>query len=355
MAAVDQKLPGMPDGIPELPAGLDFIRVLGYGATGFVVLARQASLNRLVAVKTIGSSPAADTVRRLDREARILASLAHPSILPVYFLRNTGAHLFLVMEYLPGGDLTDQLGRNLLDYPRKLQVLFDVADALRHASAAGVTHRDLKPSNILFRHDGRAVLGDFGLARMSLRTNDFKTVSGMITGTPRYLAPEQSLHPDSADPRIDSYSFGVLAYQLVTGQWPYHASTLAGILQAHVSSQPTPPNNFDPNIPAKVCRALLRALEKDPTLRATPDALCTALGRNCTDPGIGVATFGVADRGRHQLPPGPAGSTPSDTVEHWIQPPIYLAPHRSRRRAIAGITVGVLLVLVLTVYLLWLR
>ncbi len=345
----------LPDGFPALPAGLEYIKVLGRGATGLVLLARQTSLDRLVAVKSIGSSPSADTIRRLEREARVLATLKHPSVVPVYVMRASGAHLFLVMEYLPGGDLDDQLKRNVLDGPRIRQVLFDVADALTFAAAAGVTHRDVKPSNILFRDNGQAVLGDFGLARMSQRTSDFHTVSGMITGTPRYLAPEQILNPDSADPRIDSYAFGILAYQLLTGNWPYSATTLAGILDSHVAQAPLPPDHWVPQFPAAVSQVLLQALDKDPARRATPSQVCAALGRVGAEPATRSATSESAALRPSTARPDLAPPDVLDPANRWIQPPIYLAPTRSVRSLVLAIGLAVIIGLIVGGYLLWSR
>lgn len=360
----------------DLPAGFAFVRVLGYGANGIVVLARQLALDRLVAVKTIRVITASADVERLRREARVLAALRHPNILPVFQLHEGPASLSLVMKHQPRGDLGAAAAT--LTGSEVVDALRDVAAALAAAHQQGIVHRDVKPANVLLDENGRAVLADFGLARLPRDPHAFRTVGSVVTGTPLYLAPEQILQPQLEAPSIDHYAFGVLAYQLVTGRWPYPPPTWHSVNESHLHASPVPAHEVLPGLPASVTAALSRLLDKNPRRRGRPEQLLGALdglardrwdalipGRAAvldaaapatelgTEQGPPALAAGTADLGLERPPLAAGRSEPATTLQvadgppSWVVPPVY-RPARGRllgfRLAIAvlGIILGVL-------------
>lgn len=244
----------------------EYQRQLGVGGGGLVLLARHRPLDRLVAIKTISTAHADEAARaRLRREARALATLAHPSILEVYRLIDGGSSLALICEYLPGGNLDDALTRETLTGSAVVDSLCHLADALLAAHASGIVHRDVKPANVLLDGAGRTVLADFGLARIR---GEFRTEHGLSTGTPLYMSPEQILTPEVERPSMDVYSFGILAYRALTGSLPFQASSFVDLIDAHLTRQPERPSGIRNDFPAEVCAVLLGLLEKDPANRA---------------------------------------------------------------------------------------
>ena len=266
--------------MPTSPSWLgdefELIRVLGRGANGWVALARHRPLDRLVAVKTI-EGVTGPAVARIQREGQLLATLRRPTIVTVYQLRVTDDAVSVVMEYLPGGDLETALATGELDAATALSVLTQVADALTVAHAAGIVHRDLKPANVLLDGQGRAVLADFGLARLPGAPTVFRTSAATVTGTPQFMAPEQIVRPDAATPALDAYAFGMLSYRLLTGAYPFAAPTVADLYRHHLASPPAPPWVLRPGFPPAAAHAILQALSKDPAARLPPDRLAAAL------------------------------------------------------------------------------
>src|SRR5437763_14593239 len=172
----------------QLP-GYETVRELGQGAMGSVRLARQVATGRHVAVKRVVGGAASqdpESVLRFEREARLLATLDHPGIVKVHELLMAGGDLFLVMEYVPGGDLRRLLAADPPSPEEAVRHLVAVAAALDHAHRRGVVHRDVKPSNVLVREDGILKLGDFGVARLLER----QARLAARRGTPAYMAPE---------------------------------------------------------------------------------------------------------------------------------------------------------------------
>jgi serine/threonine protein kinase len=178
----------MPDA-GSLPVGYEFVRLLGAGGTGWVALAHHAELDRVVAIKTIHAEVRDDdSIGRLRREGKVIASMRHPNVVSVYELLVSSGGISLVMEYVSGGDLRQALDGGSLTGSHAVQVLCDVAAALEHAAGRGIVHRDVKPANVLLDADGRAKLADFGLARLPRSAGVFRTISGSAAGTPMYGA-----------------------------------------------------------------------------------------------------------------------------------------------------------------------
>ena len=312
----------MPDIDDWLGDEYQILRILGRGANGSVVLARHRPLDRLVAVKSIsGTALLGAAADRIQREARILASLHRPTIVAVYQLLVRPGALSIVMEYLPGGDLERVLAEGELDTSTAISVLTQVADALSAASAAGVVHRDVKPANVLLDGRGRAVLADFGLARFPGSSTMFRTSAGQLTGTPQFMAPEQIKNPGAAAGAIDAYAFGVLAYRLLTGGYPFSAGTVADLYEAHRSGVPIPAQRLRPGFPRAAERWLLEALAKDPARRPGPDRLAAMLA------GVPVPAWdAAAPIAGLSNPPDATGVDPEETVV--VEPTGWSPPSR---------------------------
>jgi serine/threonine-protein kinase PpkA len=216
----------------EIP-GFQILRELGQGGMARVYLAVQQKFGRTVALKVVDGDLAAQAAFRQSflREARIHAQLTHPNIVQVY---DVGAHadlLYLVMEYVGGGDLTRRLERGMR-IENLLRVVREIGQALDFAHGRGFVHRDIKPENVLFREDGSAVLSDFGIARAIDSTPSIDR-SGTVLGTPQYMSPEQAAG-HALDGRSDLYSLGVLFYRVLTGEVPYEADTPVGLGVKHL-------------------------------------------------------------------------------------------------------------------------
>lgn len=235
------------------------------GGMAIVYRAYQPTLGREVALKVLSRSLAEEEgfMQRFANEARILAQLDHPNVLPVYDFGTVQEVTYIVSPLIASGTLADQLDHGPIDVVRAVGYLVQVADALHHAHAAGITHRDLKPSNILIHPDGRAILGDFGLSRTA--EGSALTLHGFAVGTPGYMAPEQALG-DPVDARSDIYGLGVIAFEVLTGSRPYSggARTLVqSTMQAAIPSA----HERNPELPVEVDSVIARAMAKDPAER----------------------------------------------------------------------------------------
>ena len=214
--------------------GIKIDKQLGIGGMARVFLASQTQFGRRVAVKFV-SPPSPDDAPLRERflaEARINAQLTHTNIVQVYDFGTTGAGLYLVMEYLPGGDLTSRL-RGGLHIEALLEVIKDMGRALDFAHSRGIIHRDIKPENILFRDDHTAVLTDFGIAQVVSHDNTPAGRPGTVVGTPEYMSPEQAAGR-TLDGRSDLYSLGIVLYRMLTGDVPFNADTAVAVGVKHL-------------------------------------------------------------------------------------------------------------------------
>jgi hypothetical protein len=250
---------GLGAGGSDLPgiAGLEILGTLGRGGMGTVYLARQAGLDREVAVKVVTTRAARDGhfLERLEREARTMARLSHPNLVVAHdFLRSGEDTAAIVMEYIPGGNLRERIERCRRGLPLHDALRWgrEVASALAVAHAAGIVHRDLKPENVLIDPAGAARVSDFGVAASTDELATRLTVTGTTVGTLDYMPPERFHHAD-ADVRGDVYSLGVMLYEMLTGSVPR-------------GSFP-PPRKLREEVPAGVSRAIMRALQADPAER----------------------------------------------------------------------------------------
>jgi eukaryotic-like serine/threonine-protein kinase len=236
---------------------------------GTVYRAYDSRLRRWVALKImhadLGLRPG--FVDRFIREAQVAAMLEHPNIVTVYDIEPVGDSIQMVMSWIEGEDLQRVLEREgALAPDRAARLLDQMAAALDHAHLRDhpVLHRDIKPSNIMIGPNERAILTDFGIARL---IGDVSlTQTGQMVGTPAFMAPEV-VQGVEADARADVYALGVVLYQMLTGQAPFRAETPLALLHAHVHTPPPAPRTVVPGLPPPVDQVLLRALAKDPAAR----------------------------------------------------------------------------------------
>jgi serine/threonine protein kinase len=269
---------------PRIP-GYEILEMLGRGGMGVVYKARQLSLSRLCALKTIGGAgEAAARWRRLLREeAQLTAGLSHPHIVQIYDLGEHAGLVYIAMEYVGGGTLLDVLRDGPPPPRRSAELLAPAAEALGLVHQRGLVHRDVKPSNLLLTPEGRAKVSDFGLARRVGRgvgpdaaevpdappgaadapEAEFHTHAGEIVGTPSYMAPEQAAgRLELLGPAADVWSLGATLYHLLTGRPPFQGATPLETLIKVEHEEPTPPGKLRPDVPPALEAICLKCLRK---------------------------------------------------------------------------------------------
>jgi len=241
---------------------------LGKGGMGSVFLAHDMALEREVAIKVLPPDVAQDhqVVRRFQQEAKTAAKLDHPNIIPIYRVESEGGLNYFVMKYIAGTSLEDLLEKKeplaIADIQR---ILWEASCALGHAHQRGVVHRDVKPANIMFDHDGRVMLTDFGISKALQAATGF-TATGMIIGTPHYMAPEQAKgHP--VDGRADQYSLGVVGYRMITAELPFSGDSVHTVLYKQIYEEAPLASSKNAAVPPFLATAVARAMSKDPDLR----------------------------------------------------------------------------------------
>ena len=256
----------------------DFI---GQGAMGLVDRAYHAQLERTGAIKVMQAiSPDADTVARFRHEAQAIARMRHPNIVDVYDFGEFEGTPYMIVEYVPGGSLAGRMAQGRLDRATALKYLRGIAAGLDYAHAHGVVHRDVKPANVLLTAEDSPVLADFGLAKL-LQGSSLRSMTGVTTGTPAYMAPEQ-VTGSKVGPASDRYSLATIAYEMLTGVIPFEGEALMELLYAQVHREPVPPSARHPELGPRVDAVIMRGLAKDPAARwesctAFVDALAAAL------------------------------------------------------------------------------
>ncbi|HET7649447.1 MAG TPA: serine/threonine-protein kinase [Gammaproteobacteria bacterium] len=244
---------------------------LGKGAMGVVYLGRDPKINRVVAIKTMALSQEfeADELeevkQRFFREAETAGRLNHPNIVTIYDAGEEHDLAYIAMEFLKGKDLTGHIKPNtLLPAARVMDIVSHAAEALDYAHKQNVVHRDIKPANIMYEEDTGAIkLTDFGIARI---TDSSKTKTGMVLGTPSYMSPEQ-LSGKKVDGRSDLFSLGVTLYQMLSGQLPFQADSMATLMFKIANEPHAPITTLRPELPAVIDAIVNKALQKDPAQR----------------------------------------------------------------------------------------
>jgi eukaryotic-like serine/threonine-protein kinase len=249
-------------------------RRLGRGGMSEVYLAYDELMHRDIAIKVVSSSHV-EYIERFQREAMAIANLHHNHILPAFDYGEQEPWHYLVMPYIEHETLSERLEkRGHLSLEEAGEMLQQIASGLEYAHEHGILHRDIKPSNILLRDDHHAYLADFGIAKAINETGRV-TQTGVLLGTPEYMAPELADGPASRS--SDLYALGMLLYQMVTGELPFTGNTGLAVYMKQVHERPIPPSRFNPTIPQDVEQVILRALDKDPRRRyQTPHALAHA-------------------------------------------------------------------------------
>jgi tRNA A-37 threonylcarbamoyl transferase component Bud32 len=240
---------------------------LGKGGMAEVYRATDTKLARTVAVKVILEKHAVEEhfLERFLREARLVASLEHPNILPVYDFGEENGMPFLVMPYLPGGSLRERLKAGPVPLSLASSWIAQLADALDAAHAAGVLHRDVKPANVLLGRDDRLFLADFGIAKMR-ESQTGLTATGVVVGTPIYMAPEQA-QGQPASPATDRYALAVVAFEILSGRPPFEGESALSLMHQHVSTPPPLLSARVAGLPDGLDAVLTKALSKDPAAR----------------------------------------------------------------------------------------
>lgn len=254
----------------------EIVERLGGGGMAVVYRAVQQPLGREVALKALSSELFQDEgfVKRFESEAKTLAKLDHPNILPIYDFEVLDGTAFLTMPLIKGGTLRDILNRGALDPLSAWRYLREIGDGLQHAHDAGIVHRDLKPTNVLIHSDGRAMLADFGLARGAGQPTHLTTI-GLAIGTPGYMAPEQVMGHD-VDKRADIYAMGVLTFEMLTGRLPFIGSNRMEVAYATVNSPLPSAVKINPSLPDELDQLLGKVLAKNPDDR--PQSVRDLLG-----------------------------------------------------------------------------
>jgi len=272
-AAAAERAAGASDDETDLPfQRLGHFRItgrIGRGGMGDVYCGYDESLKREVAIKVLPPELARDPdfVRRFHTEATAAAQVAHPNVVPIYFIGEDAGHHFFAMQFVEGESLAECLKRRgRLPVDEALKLTEQCLDGLAAAHERGLTHRDIKPGNILIEaRTGRPVLVDFGLVRMLSDTTRM-TATGMIMGTVDYIAPEQA-RGLSVDGRADLYSLGVLMYQMISGRLPFSADTPTGMMFQHAYEDPTPLGEVAADVSEPVVRIVAQLMRKDPLQR----------------------------------------------------------------------------------------
>ncbi|MGE0711722.1 MAG: serine/threonine-protein kinase [Planctomycetota bacterium] len=287
--------------MPEQLGPYRKVRELDRGAMGAVYEVEHEATGARYALKTILPVLLEDSAglgERFRREAELLARLDHPHLVAVHSASMTSRPPYLVQDLLTGGTLAARLRRGPLPVADAVEVVSKLARGLAHAHARGVLHRDLKPENVLFDERDEPRVVDFGLA-LSLGERERLTQTGMVLGSPGYMAPEQALGGKDCDARTDVYALGAVLYACLTGQAPFVRETTLGVLEAVISEAPAPPSRLRPEVGPALDALTLRALAKDAAERP-PDAsafvseLAAAATAAAVGPRVPRALIGLA-------------------------------------------------------------
>ncbi len=258
---------------------------IGRGGMGVVYRGHDLSLDRHVAIKVLPEqfNTDDDTIARFKKEARAMAALDHPNIVPVYAIGQQGSFHYFVMKFLEGHTVAETLekmradGRQRFEPPLVQKVMAQVCRGLAHAHQRGLIHRDIKPGNIMISSDGHATIMDFGIVKEE-QGGEALTRTGLVFGTPEYMAPEQAQGHAVPGPSTDLYSLGVVVYEMLSGQPPFRGDTPFSVVLKHIKEPPEPLFERVPGVNYAFQNAIFRALEKRPEHRyQTADEMLRAI------------------------------------------------------------------------------
>ncbi len=257
--------------LPRAFGQYELVSEIGRGGMGVVYKARQTRLDRTVAVKMIlaGHLASAEHRRRFQAEAKAAARLRHPNIVHIHEVGQLHGQDFFAMEYIEGESLAQRIAQHAGNIETAVRLLGAVARAVDHLHRQGILHRDLKPSNILLDAEGQPYVTDFGLAKV-LAPDSEMTATGVIAGTPSYMAPEQAAgRSGQLGPAADTYSLGAILYELLTGQPPFRRQNPLDTLMEVLGREPALPRTVNPRIPRSLELICLKCLAKSPEDRYT--------------------------------------------------------------------------------------
>ena len=331
---------------PKKLGKYEIIEPIGEGGFGIVYKGFDPFIKRHVAIKTC-TSPDKELRQRYFREAEIAGRLDHPNIVRIFDFGTENDTPYLVQEFLAGGDLDHKIeGRQFVPYPERLLYLIQIARGLAYAHDQGVIHRDIKPANIRILEDGSAKIMDFGVAMLQ-NAETRLTKDGMAVGTAAYLAPEQVKGQDT-EPRTDIFSYGVLAYELLTGERPFEQDSISATLYSILHDDVKPIT-----LPTSVCPEALgqlieRCLDKDPMQRPGHfseiledlDKIRTQM--RSTDP-----ERDFASELRHVTPADRSQNFDPPLRHEWTPPAVRM---QRRRRWITTVIPAVVVVVLVTAY-----
>jgi len=330
-------------------------RMVGKGGMGAVFLAQDLTLDREVAIKVLPPDISQDpkVIQRFQQEAKTAAKLDHTNIIPIYRVESEGGLNYFVMKYIAGTSLEDVLEKKEPLSSEYIQrVLWEASCALGHAHQRGIVHRDVKPANIMFDHDGRVMLTDFGISKALQAASGF-TGTGMIIGTPHYMAPEQA-KGQQVDGRADQYSMGVVGYRMITAQLPFGGDSVHTILYKHIFEPAPRTSSIRTDMPPHLSEAISRALAKEPEQRyATMEEFATAVWPeqpvSATKGGKGAST-------QRRPPPRGKGPVTADTPTEVTSAPTTPIPKSGMKvgagapkKSRAGLFIGMAVVAVVGV------
>lgn len=304
------------------------INQVGQGGMAAVYKAYQPSMDRNVAIKVLPRQLAesAQFAARFQQEARIIARLEHPHILPVFDFGESDGVTYFVMRYLEAGTLKTRMEAGPLSLHEIDRLFAQLAEALHYAHEHGIVHRDLKPANALVDEHGNVFLTDFGIAKLLESASPRLTQTDAIMGTPAYISPEQA-KAESVDRRSDIYSLGIILYEMVTGSVPFVADTPLAVILKHISDPLPPPSVMKKDISAPIERVILKALAKEPSERYATAAEFLSAWKRALDE---AETAQRAPEPTH-IPASRAGT---------VVPPLMPAPQPAQNRT--GWVVGCL-------------
>lgn len=316
----------------------EILQELGQGGMAIVYLARDPLIKRQVAIKVLPRQFTFDPQfkTRFQREAEVIATLEHSSIVPVYDFGEHDDQPFIVMRYLSGGTLADRIGKGALPVNEIATLFQRIGAAVDYAHSKGVIHRDIKPGNILFDSQGEASLSDFGIAKIAEATSAY-TGTGTMIGTPAYISPEQAQGEKNLTGRTDIYSLGVVLFESLSGELPFDADTPMGIAIAHI--QKPVPSLLDrrPDLPPTFEGVIRKALDKDSTKRfATATALAQAIRDRGTMAESGTVVESVRGTVIESLPSQPKPVSVSTSVDSTPRIPFAPPPKKSALPRLLG-------------------
>ncbi|OQA23717.1 MAG: Serine/threonine-protein kinase PrkC [Chloroflexi bacterium ADurb.Bin360] len=319
---------------------------LGRGGMALVYKAWQPSLRRYVALKVLlpylGNDP--EFIQRFQQEAIVAANLSHPHIVTIYEVGQHEGHIFIAMEYVEGMSLEQLiLDQGALPLERTTRILRQVAEALDYAHKRRFLHRDIKPANILLAEDDRVVITDFGIAKALEGSGATArlTSSGTVLGTPAYMSPEQ-IQGLAVDHRSDLYAFGIVAYEMLSGQVPFDGTTTA-LLYAQVNNPPPAITRFAPGLPPHVEWVISRMLAKQPSERFISASEFVEALLNGGNAAAAAPAYGATAVPRFPTPPPQSGTAvmPSGASLPQAAPPLPAQPYGYSATQAAPVAPGV--------------